>query len=370
MNHRLVAVLSLVFVAGCAAEVRDSTALSREAWMWENVLRLRELSPTPQTRTVEFGVATGSWVMSYYVKDEGLLRIDDKEWVYIVTHSSHAGEYIGDISLAIDNRGQLYENAGHVCGGIDFGSKSAEAAKTSDDFFHRFQAPGGQWGLLRNPAPALLPAAIESLLDVHDYARILKTMPEVKRDWEKERAAIAPLLKAGAWIKRERIGSARLVVALPEAYGKYFDRVVEISCFNDSKITDLFLSSVSALAQLRALDLSGTAVTGEGLRHLKDLGKLDHLYLCETRLTPDAYRTLGELTALECVRVDGTPINDETLQHLKSLDNLREIWAFDTKITLEGVRQFRKSCPQARVILFPPGHPMKEKEEEVNKAPQ
>jgi hypothetical protein len=99
MNHRLLAVLALVFVAGCAAEVRDSTALSREAWIWKNVLRLRELSPTPQTRTVEVGVATGSWAMSYYVKDEGLLRIGDKEWAYIVTHSWHAGDSIGDISL-------------------------------------------------------------------------------------------------------------------------------------------------------------------------------------------------------------------------------------------------------------------------------
>jgi len=215
-----------------------------------------------------------------------------------------------------------------------------------------------------------LPVAIQSLLDAHDYGGVLKTMPEVKRDWEKERAAIAPLLKADAWVRRERFGPARLVVALPEAYGRYFDRVVDISCFDNSKITDLFLSSLSALAELRTLDLSGTAVTGDGLRHLKNLSKLEHLALCETRLTTDAFRTLGELAALVSVRVDGTPINDETLQHLTSLRNLREIWAFDTKITLEGVRQFRKLCPQAKVIIFPPGHPMKEKEEEINKTPQ
>jgi hypothetical protein len=195
-------------------------------------------------------------------------------------------------------------------------------------------------------------------------------MPEVKRDWEKERAAIAPLLKADAWVRRERFGPARLVVALPETYGKYFDRVVYISCFENSKITDLFLSPMSALTELRTLELSGTAVTGEGLRYLKDLGKLERLYLGGTRLTPDAYRILGELTSLVCVGVGGTPINDETLQHLTSLRNLREIWAFDTKITLEGVRQFRKLCPQAKVIIFPPGHPMKEKEEEINKTPQ
>lgn len=50
------------------------------------------------------------------MKEGGWINLPKGNWIYIVTTSAHNNPEIGDISLAIDNRKNIYFNAVHVCG--------------------------------------------------------------------------------------------------------------------------------------------------------------------------------------------------------------------------------------------------------------
>jgi hypothetical protein len=62
--------------------------------------------------------------LTYYIPQEGLIATAGTQWVYVVSHSSHYGDEnypdkshagIGDVSVLIDHRGQLWTNAAHPC---------------------------------------------------------------------------------------------------------------------------------------------------------------------------------------------------------------------------------------------------------------
>jgi hypothetical protein len=57
--------------------------------------------------------------------------------------------------------------------------------------------------------------------------------------------------------------------------------------FHDGELPDL-----SGLAELEALDLEGTSVSDEGLRHLRDLKQLQFLVVRRTKVTPDGAQRL------------------------------------------------------------------------------
>jgi len=79
------------------------------------------------------------YVTSCRVTKSGLLRMGTSNWVYVVSNSSHERPEVGDIVLAIDSQGRIYQHDGHVCGGIiNFRSVDLDVPATSDDFFLKF----------------------------------------------------------------------------------------------------------------------------------------------------------------------------------------------------------------------------------------
>jgi hypothetical protein len=48
---------------------------------------------------------------------EGCIVFPGKNWIYLISHSIYEDPYVGDITLAIDNKGEIFFNEGHVCGG-------------------------------------------------------------------------------------------------------------------------------------------------------------------------------------------------------------------------------------------------------------
>ncbi len=70
----------------------------------------------------------------YFSNSEGILRFSDGGWVYVVAHSFHANSKIGDVVLAIDHNGTLYESAGHVCSQVMIEPPSRSGIKTLADF--------------------------------------------------------------------------------------------------------------------------------------------------------------------------------------------------------------------------------------------
>lgn len=88
---------------------------------------------------VRFHADEGIKGASYRVVGDGLIEMGTGGWVYIRLSSSHDHPEAGDIILAVDDQGRMYENKAHVCGRIvHFAAIEKESAADPDDFFTRF----------------------------------------------------------------------------------------------------------------------------------------------------------------------------------------------------------------------------------------
>ena len=123
---------------------------------------------------------------------------------------------------------------------------------------------------------------------------------------------------------------------------------------------DAVLADVAKLEGLRALGLTATAITGEGLGDLKDLkglkwlflgsthlgdegaahladfGSLEYLNLRYTKITDAAMVHVGRLRGLKSLSLDGTAVSDKGLAHLKNLISLHDLSLWDCAITSTG----------------------------------
>ena len=58
---------------------------------------------------------------------------------------------------------------------------------------------------------------------------------------------------------------------------------------------------------------------------------------------------LGQLTGLTELDLSGTPINDEGLRHLYGLTQLRTLRLINTEATAAGIEELRKKLPNVTV---------------------
>lgn len=92
-------------------------------------------------------------------------------------------------------------------------------------------------------------------------------------------------------------------------------------------LTDAGLESLATLTEVKDLSLNGTSVSGRGLERLKNLQKLERLYL------------------QGCKR-----ITDTAVPVLSAFTRLRLLDAKDTSLTPEGIAQLRKAIPNAQIL--------------------
>lgn len=114
---------------------------ARAAWIAETASQLRTFKPDDTTPRIVFTQSghNGVDVLGCQVKKRGLIPLGTNDWVYIVAHSSHLKDNVGDLSLAISARGKLYQHEGHVCGGfIGFIGTNMVPPATSQAFFEAF----------------------------------------------------------------------------------------------------------------------------------------------------------------------------------------------------------------------------------------
>src|SRR6058998_1582643 len=116
------------------------------------------------------------------------------------------------------------------------------------------------------------------------------------------------------------------------------------------RITDLGLARLSKLEKLQHLDVSGSAITSNGLKALANLRDLRRLSLWNVKGIDDAaapyLESLGNLTSLD---LSNTAVGDETLARLGKLSGLRRLYVGETKVTEEGLAGFRKAHPSSVV---------------------
>ncbi len=115
--------------------------------------------------------------------------------------------------------------------------------------------------------------------------------------------------------------------------------------------TDAGLAHVQGLVALQSLDLSGTRITGEGLRLSKDLPDLFILNLSRTGVTDDDLACLKEFPLLSRLQLCDTSITDAGLVHLEDLAELHFLALVGTRVSDAGLAHLKK-VPKLRFLLL------------------
>ncbi len=128
------------------------------------------------------------------------------------------------------------------------------------------------------------------------------------------------------------------------------DGEAECRIAGGTRITDLGLAKLSKLEKLQHLDVSGSAITPNGLKSLANLRDLRRLSLWNVKGIDDTaapyLEALGNLTSLD---LSNTAVGDETLGRLSKLSGLRRLYVGETRVTPAGLAGFRKEHPSSIV---------------------
>jgi len=124
------------------------------------------------------------------------------------------------------------------------------------------------------------------------------------------------------------------------------DGEAECRIAGGTRVTDLGVTKLTALKRLRALDLSGSAITASGVKTLATLPNLERLSLWNVNGIDDAAAApLEALHTLTNLDLANTAVGDATLARLARLPNLRRLYVNETKVTPEALVAFRSQHP-------------------------
>lgn len=111
---------------------------NRQAWKRQTISYLKTISPAHSPQTAKIRSRPEANIFEYEIEDEGLIKISATEWIYLKAHSADKDRpgqpKIGDMVLAIDQDGNLYQNDGHVCGGVQLRSRTGREFEGLEDF--------------------------------------------------------------------------------------------------------------------------------------------------------------------------------------------------------------------------------------------
>ena len=104
---------------------------------------------------------------------------------------------------------------------------------------------------------------------------------------------------------------------------------------------DKDLAKLAAIgANLRWLDLGGTAITDAGLAQLASMPNLTRLHLERTHISDAGLSKVAALRQLEYLNLYGTEITDSGLDQLQSIPKLKQLYLWQTKVTQVAGRAF------------------------------
>ena len=134
--------VAVVFVSN--AQETENSKISpekRDKWAKETAAGLMIFQPDSSVRVISPDILyTGEKnKISYRINKKSLIRLNNGGWIFIVPHSSHDDEEIGDLSLAVDHNKNIYICDAHVCGGIiHFETDQITELKETSEFFKYF----------------------------------------------------------------------------------------------------------------------------------------------------------------------------------------------------------------------------------------
>jgi Leucine-rich repeat (LRR) protein len=133
-----------------------------------------------------------------------------------------------------------------------------------------------------------------------------------------------------------------------------FEKLEELN-LRGRKLTDLGMGALGRMKNLRALDLSETGVSSEGIAKLSSLAALRRIGLAELKRVDDAaVAHLAHLKNLEQLDISGTGVSDASLVQIAALPNLKRLYAGGSKVSQNGAELFKKERPQVHVSWYVP----------------
>jgi len=149
---------------------------------------------------------------------------------------------------------------------------------------------------------------------------------------------------ADAIAKIQKIGGTVMQLAMND------DSLVVDFHLGGTALTDDGLAHVKLLPKVVQLDLKDTQITDAGLAHLAALGTLNRLHLEKTKVTDAGLAHLKDLGNLEYLNVYGTAVTDAGLEHLKGLKNLKKLYVWQTPVTDAGIAKLKEALPGVIVV--------------------
>jgi hypothetical protein len=124
------------------------------------------------------------------------------------------------------------------------------------------------------------------------------------------------------------------------------DGEAECRIAGGTRVTDLGVSKLASLKKLRHLDVSGAAITSNGVKTIAAFHELRRLSLWNVKGIDDAaVAPLETLTNLTSLDLSNTSVGDDTLRRLAKLPNLRRLYVSETNVTADAVAAFRAAHP-------------------------
>jgi len=216
---------------------------------------------------------------------------------------------------------------------------------------------------------AVIEAAADADIEISNRAiRVLSTWAEGE-DEPTMQAAVAALVELTKHSNRAAAGRAGMALvrlelrrwAAEQASVEMLEAAdAALDLDDDGRVTRVNLALtrdtgeslrlLRKLARLNSLDLSGAEITDEDLARLSELDRLVDLKLIHTPLTGRGLAHLKKLSRLETLNVFATDTTDAALVHLREMKHLRTLTLNATGVTAAAVAELQKSLPDCRIV--------------------
>jgi len=259
-------------------------------------------------------------------EQKGDLRLDSKQALF------PADQELWTVQPGKPDDSELVRRIGLPVGDEDImPNKGEPLTKAQQELIRRWVGEGADW-------PATGDAHIEKELAALVLPKIVFELPSLDADQQaKIDAAVAELRKRGAVVQQVAQDTKALDVNL--------------SLLRD-KVGDAEIALLPALAPaLVWLNVSRTAVSDAGARHLAALTQLRRLNAANTKLSDAGFAELAPLSHLEYLNAYGTGLSDDGLQRLVALPKLERLYVWQSKVTADGAKAARLRAAKIQIDL-------------------
>ncbi len=131
------------------------------------------------------------------------------------------------------------------------------------------------------------------------------------------------------------------------------DHEAEVDLHDNKHLDDAAVALIVEMPQLARLDLSGTRLTSNGLKHLAAVTHAKHLDFSNTSINSAGLAYLTGLTKLETLALRNTRIFGIAVGHLRQLKTLKHLDLRDTDFVAAEIEELKKALPDCQLLTGP-----------------